>query len=56
MVRAPGSGVRPDQTNIELKFHTDNSYNRAPPDRIVLLCLRPAQHGGLSRVASFHTL
>ena len=21
----PGSGVRPDQTNIELKFHTDNS-------------------------------
>src|SRR5260370_7107291 len=52
----PGSGVRPDQTNIELKFHTDNSYNRAPPDTIVLLCLKPAQQGGHSRVASFHTL
>ncbi len=52
----PGSGVRPDQTNIELKFHTDNSYNRAPPDTIVLLCLKPAKAGGHSRVASFHTL
>jgi hypothetical protein len=52
----PGSGVRPDQTNIELKFHTDNSYNRTPPDTVVLLCLNPAKHGGHSRVASFHTL
>jgi hypothetical protein len=52
----PGSGVRPDQTNIELKFHTDNSYNRTPPDTIVLLCLKPANEGGHSRVASFHTL
>ena len=52
----PGSGVRPDQTNIELKFHTDNSYNRTPPEVVVLLCLKPAQEGGHSRVASFHTL
>ena len=52
----PGSGVRPDQTNIELKFHTDNSYNGAPPDYVVLLCLNQAQRGGHSRVASFHTL
>ena len=52
----PGSGVRPDQTNIELKFHTDNSYNRTPPDTVVLLCLKPAECGGHSRVASFHTL
>jgi hypothetical protein len=52
----PGSGVRPDQTNIELKFHTDNSYNRTPPDHVVLLCLNPAHRGGHSRVASFHTL
>lgn len=52
----PGSGVRPDQTNIELKFHTDNSYNQTPPDTVVLLCLNPAQRGGHSRVASFHTL
>ena len=52
----PGSGVRPDQTNIELKFHTDNSYNRTPPEHVALLCLRTAQQGGHSRVASFHTL
>ena len=52
----PGSGVRPDQTNIDLKFHTDNSYNRAPPECVVLLCLRTAKSGGHSRVASFHTL
>jgi alpha-ketoglutarate-dependent taurine dioxygenase len=52
----PGSGVRPDQTNIELKFHTDNSYNRTPPDTVVLLCLKTAREGGHSRVASFHTL
>jgi hypothetical protein len=52
----PGSGVRPDQTNIELKFHTDNSYNTAPPKIVVLLCLRTAKEGGHSRVASFHTL
>ena len=52
----PGSGVRPDQTNIELKFHNDNSYNAAPPDYVVLLCLRPAKSGGHSRVASFHSI
>ncbi len=52
----PGSGVRPDQTNIELKFHTDNSYNATPPEYLGLLCLRTAQRGGHSRVASFHTL
>src|SRR5689334_7935573 len=52
----PGSGVRPDQTNIELKFHTDNSYNTTPPEYVVLLCLRAAKAGGHSRVASFQTL
>jgi hypothetical protein len=52
----PGSGVRPDQTSIELKLHNDNSYNDAPPDYIGLLCLRAAKSGGHSRVASFHTV
>ena len=23
----PGSGVRPDKTNIDLHFHNDNAYN-----------------------------
>jgi TfdA family taurine catabolism dioxygenase TauD len=52
----PGSGVRPDQTKIELKFHTDNSYNRTPPEYVVLLCMRGAKLGGHSRAISFHTL
>jgi hypothetical protein len=52
----PGSGVRPDQTNIELKFHTDNSYNTTPPEYVVLLCLRQAKSGGHSRAISFHSV
>ena len=42
----PGSGIRPDKTNIELSFHNDNNYNRAPPDYVGLLCLRPARRVG----------
>lgn len=52
----PGSGVRPDQTNIEIRFHNDNAYNATPPDYIGLLCLRRALSGGHSRVLSFHTV
>lgn len=51
----PGSGVRPDQTNIEIRFHNDNAYNETPPDYVGLLCLRRALSGGHSRVVSFHT-
>jgi hypothetical protein len=51
----PGSGVRPDKTSIELRFHNDNAYNETPPDYVGLLCLRQARRGGRSRVISFHT-
>ena len=51
----PGSGVRPDKTNIEIRFHNDNAYNNTPPDYVGLLCLRRAMSGGHSRVISFHT-
>jgi Taurine catabolism dioxygenase TauD, TfdA family len=51
----PGSGVRPDKTNIEIQFHNDNAYNDTPPDYVGLLCLRQAMSGGHSRVLSFHT-
>src|SRR4029453_2343026 len=27
----PGSGVRPDQTNMDQFFHNDNSYNTTQP-------------------------
>jgi alpha-ketoglutarate-dependent taurine dioxygenase len=52
----PGSGVRPDKTNIEIRFHNDNAYNDTPPDYVGLLCLRRAQTGGHSRVISFYTV
>ena len=50
--RPSGNGVRPDVTNEEQSFHTDNSYNILPPDHVGLLCLRPAAEGGLSRIVN----
>jgi len=52
----PGSGVRPDKTNIEIRFHIDNAYNTTPPEIVALLCLKTAKSGGVSRVLSFHTV
>jgi alpha-ketoglutarate-dependent taurine dioxygenase len=52
----PGSGIRPDKTNIEIRFHIDNAYNTTPPESVGLLCLRTAKAGGVSRVLSFHSV
>ena len=54
--KPPGNGVRPDVTNAEQNFHTDNSYNLCPPDHVALLCLRPAMEGGISGVVSFYAV
>jgi len=54
--RPPGNGVRPDVTNAEQHFHTDNSYNLCPPDYVALLCLRPARQGGVSSIVSFYSI
>ena len=51
----PGSGVRPDKTNIDLQFHNDNAYNATMPVFVGLLCVRPSKSGGMSRVMSFYT-
>lgn len=51
--RPPGNGVRPDVTNAEQNFHTDNSYNNVPPHYVGLLCLRTAMDGIVS-FASAH--
>jgi len=51
----PGSGVRPDKTNIDLQFHNDNAYNFLIPEFVGLLCVRQAKDGGMSRVMSFAT-
>lgn len=50
--RPSGNGVRPDITNEEQSFHTDNSYNLSPPDHVGLLCIRPALSGGLNRIVN----
>ena len=52
----PGSGIRPDKTNIEIRFHIDNAYNTTPPEIVGLLCLKTAKSGGVSRVLSFPTV
>lgn len=52
----PGSGIRPTVTNVDLRFHNDNSYNEAPPDYVCLLCLHPAKQGGVSQVMSVATI
>lgn len=51
----PGSGVRPDKSNVDLQFHNDNAYNALMPEVVGLLCVRQAPTGGLSRVMSFAT-
>jgi len=51
--QSPGQGVRPDITNVEQNFHTDNSYNHCAPHFLGLLCLRTAKQGGVSRIISF---
>jgi alpha-ketoglutarate-dependent taurine dioxygenase len=51
--RPPGNGVRPDQTNAEQNFHTDNSYNHCSPAYVGLLCMRTAKSGGVSHIVSF---
>jgi len=51
--KPPGNGVRPDVTNYEQNFHTDNSYNNVPPHYVGLFCIRTAMEGGVSGIVSF---
>ena len=53
---AYGYGVRGSRTNVELVFHTDNAFAKAPPHYVGLLCLRPALSGGVSRFCSLYTV
>jgi alpha-ketoglutarate-dependent taurine dioxygenase len=52
----PGSGIRPTVTNVDLRFHNDNSYNETPPEYVCLFCLHPAKSGGISQVMSVATV
>lgn len=48
-----GIGTRASVTNVGLDFHSDNAFNAFVPNYVVLVCLNPAQEGGLSRVLSY---
>jgi alpha-ketoglutarate-dependent taurine dioxygenase len=52
----PGSGIRPTVTNVDLRFHNDNSYNETPPEYVGLLCQQTAKQGGVSRLVSVYTV
>ncbi len=52
----PGSGIRPTVTNVDLRFHNDNSYNEVPPEYVCLLCQQTAKEGGVSRVVSVYSV
>jgi alpha-ketoglutarate-dependent taurine dioxygenase len=52
----PGSGIRPTVTNVDLRFHNDNSYNEMPPHYVGLLCQQAARHGGVSQVVSVYAV
>lgn len=45
-------GARFSVTNAESSFHTDNSFGDEVLDYVGLLCLRPANSGGLSQLVS----
>lgn len=49
-------GVRASVTNVGLDFHTDAPFNDFVPHYVLLLCLNPAQEGGLSRALSLATV
>lgn len=52
--RTFGARVRGSSTAAELSFHTDNAFGVALPEFVGLLCIRPAQSGGVSRFCSLH--
>jgi alpha-ketoglutarate-dependent taurine dioxygenase len=49
-------GARFSVTNAESSFHTDNSFGDTLVDYVGLLCIRPAQSGGLSQVVSGYSV
>lgn len=49
-------GARFSVTNAESTFHTDNSFGAGVADYVGLLCIEPAQSGGLSQVVSGYSV
>jgi alpha-ketoglutarate-dependent taurine dioxygenase len=45
--------TRAVDTNDEMSYHTDNSFNVCPPQYVGLLCLQKAKEGGVSQIVNF---
>ena len=45
--------TRAVDTNDEMNYHTDNSFNLCPPRYVGLLCLQKAKDGGVSKIVNF---
>ncbi|MCG8361162.1 MAG: TauD/TfdA family dioxygenase [Kiloniellales bacterium] len=52
---AMGHGVRRSITNLEQELHTDGGWLPLAPELVCLACMRQAERGGWSRVASLGT-
>ncbi len=44
--------MRAVSTRDEMNYHTDNSFNVAPPHYVGLLCIQTAKSGGISEIVS----
>jgi hypothetical protein len=53
---ALSEGARFSVTSYESSFHTDNSFGATIADYVGLLCVRPAQSGGVSQLVSGRTV
>ncbi|HZS34486.1 MAG TPA: TauD/TfdA family dioxygenase [Methylomirabilota bacterium] len=48
--------MRAVNTNDDMNYHTDNSFNVSPPRYVGLLCLQKAKEGGLSKLVDFRAV
>jgi len=48
--------TRAVDTNDEMVYHTDNSFNVCAPSYVGLLCLQKAKEGGISQIVNFSTV
>ncbi len=48
--------MRAVNTNDDMNYHTDNSFNVRPPRYVGLLCLQKARKGGISKLVDFRAV
>lgn len=53
---APGEAPVVGSRQADLPFHSDNAFGEIFPDCVGMLCVRPAEVGGLSQLVSAYTI